>query len=1106
MIFRVPQVLLFTCLVFLTACASNTANQNAELESAPPFSLILEGGSIWKGSGSTPYTADIGIRGDRIVAIGGLAGQIAEQRIDVSGLDVVPGFIDIHSHAVRGNRDKSGLFTHPDAENYIRQGVTTVIGGPDGSSDVSISKLLSDLEDTPASINFGTFIGHNTVRKEVMGRADRAPTAAELDAMKLLVKTGMLDGAYGLSSGLKYIPGAYSETEEVIELARVAGEYDGIYISHMREEGLDLIKSVKETIRIGEEGGLPAQITHHKAMGPEMWGASAETLALVDAANVRGVDVTSDQYPYAASSTGISVLFPAWSLAGGRDQQLARFSDPETRARIKEGIVYNLIHDRGGNDPSRIAIANCDWDTSLNGKDFAEVLVERGQPVNMVAAAELALEIQTNGGCSGVFHAMSEEDVDRIMQHPRTMIASDGGIFVAGEGVPHPRNYGSFARVLAVYVRDRQVLTEAQAIYKMSKFPADRIGLSERGRIEVGAFADIAVMNLDTVQDHATFDQPHQLSSGVEHVVVNGVVVLNSGEMTGKRPGRSLRSQSHAVANSGLKQAIIRYDSIHHPVEGRFGMVVSQNALATQVGQDILAKGGNAVDAAVAVGFALAVTLPRAGNLGGSGFMLAHMAEEQKTYALDYRSAAPLAASVEKYSKASGGMDWDKLTFGPMAPAVPGTVAALYQSWQQFGSMPWADLLAPAQQLAADGIEVWPDLAHVLNMASAILNYYSAGSAYVKKDGQPWVAGDVLVQEDLAWSIGQIMQHGADAFYKGELGERIIKSFENNGGIISHEDLAAYRVRKRTPVQTSYRGKQVISMPPVSGGGVTLLQMLNMLEHFPVSEQGAGSAKNLHLLAEVMKRAAANRRSLLGDPDFVDVHVEGYISKELAKKMAADIDTGKAADVKTIKAEPVERYESRNTTQFSVMDRHGNAVSNTYTLGYSFGSGYVAEGTGILFDNQMRNFSYRSDSNHMNAMVPGKRMLSTMTPTIVLGEDGKVLLVTGTPGGGRIINVVLQVVVNVLDHDMNIAEATDQPRIHQGWRSQTLGIEKGMNPEVVGLLETMGHQVELKQTMGSTQSIMWRDGKFYGSADPRRPNALAIGLNKEPEIGRADLH
>ena len=544
MIDRASPVLLAVCFVFLASCTSVKETPGLDADTTPTFSLILEGGTVWTGAGDSPRVTDIGIRNDRIAAIGNLAGRSAKQRLSVAGLDVVPGFIDIHSHAVRSSRETSGIFQHPDAENYIRQGVTTVIGGPDGSSAHPVSVVLGDLEASPASINFGTFIGHNTVRKEVMGREDRAPAAEELEAMKALVRTAMLEGAYGLSSGLKYIPGAYADTEEVIELARVAGEYDGIYITHMREEGLDLIKSVRETIRIGEEGGLPAQITHHKAMGGEMWGKSAETLALVDAANARGVDVSSDQYPYTASSTGISVLFPAWSLAGTKETQLARLQDPEIRARMKESIVFNLIHDRGGNDPARVAIAECKWDPSLNGKNFAEVLRDRNQPVDIERAAELALELQENGGCSGVFHAMSEEDVERIMQHPRTMIASDGGIFVAGEGVPHPRNYGSFARVLAYYVRDKQVLSPAIAIHKMSMMPADRIGLKDRGRIEVDAIADIAVMDLNTVQDHATFPQPHQYSSGVEHVLVNGVVVLRNGEMTGKRPGRSLRAAS----------------------------------------------------------------------------------------------------------------------------------------------------------------------------------------------------------------------------------------------------------------------------------------------------------------------------------------------------------------------------------------------------------------------------------------------------------------------------------------------------------------------------------------------------------------------------------
>jgi gamma-glutamyltranspeptidase/glutathione hydrolase len=498
------------------------------------------------------------------------------------------------------------------------------------------------------------------------------------------------------------------------------------------------------------------------------------------------------------------------------------------------------------------------------------------------------------------------------------------------------------------------------------------------------------------------------------------------------------------------------------------------------------------------MGFTLAVTLPRAGNLGGSGFMLAHMAAEPGTVAFDYRSVAPLSASVEKFMRADGEMDMDKLTFGPMAPGVPGTVAALHKAWLRYGSTPWQELLKPAHKLASEGFEVGHDLANVLNMAAAIFKYYSSGSAYLKQDGQLWQAGDFLVQKDLAWSIEKIMQHGADAFYKGELADAIVKAFAQSGGIINHADLAAYRVKERVPVATDYRGKRVVSMPPVSGGGVTLLQMLNMLENFPLQEMGAGSAQSLHILAEVMKRAAANRRSLLGDPDFVKVHIDGYISKELAKDMAGKIDRNRAADVKTIAAEPVERYESRNTTHYSVMDKDGNAVSNTYTLGYSFGSGYVAEGTGILFDNQMRNFSYRSDNNHMNALAPGKRMLSTMSPTMVLGEDGRVLLVTGTPGGGRIINVLLQILVNVIDFDMNIAEATHQPRIHQGWRAQALGIETGMSPETIRLLQGMGHVVDMQQTMGSSQSIMWQNGTFYGAADPRRPNALALGLNRKP--------
>jgi dihydroorotase/N-acyl-D-amino-acid deacylase len=508
-----------------------------------PLDVVLAGGTVYDGCGSEGRVTDVGITGDRIAAVGDLSSREASLRLDVSGLAVTPGFIDIHSHAVRDSVETSGIFLWPDAENYIRQGVTTVIGGPDGSSWHPISELFSMLEKAPAAVNFGTFVGHNTLRAVVMGRADRAPSTAELQQMTALTGAAMEAGAFGLSSGLKYIPGAYSKTDEVIELARVAGAHGGIYITHMREEGVGLIDSVKETIRIGAEAGLPAQITHHKAMGARMWGKSNETLALVDAANARGLDISSDQYPYAASSTGIDVLFPAWSLAGDEQARLARLQDPAVRARIKAGIIDNIVNDRGGNDPARVAIASCGWNPALNGLNLSEILVQQGREATIENAAELVMEIEQNGGCSAVYHAMSEQDVVRIMQHPRTMIASDGGIHMPSSDRPHPRNYGSFARVLGKYVRQEGVLRFPEAIHKMTRMPADRIGLTDRGRIEPGAIADLAVLDPSTVIDRATFKDPHQFSEGVHHVFVNGEPVLLNASMTGSRPGRVLRSQ-----------------------------------------------------------------------------------------------------------------------------------------------------------------------------------------------------------------------------------------------------------------------------------------------------------------------------------------------------------------------------------------------------------------------------------------------------------------------------------------------------------------------------------------------------------------------------------
>lgn len=523
-------------ILVLTACTPDSG------PAPEPFDILLTGGVVYSGENAPGQIADVGISADRIVAVGDLSGRNGGLTLDVTGLAVVPGFVDIHSHAVRDDF-KDGIFRWPDAENLIRQGVTTVVGGPDGGSLLPITDTFDALEASPASVNFATFVGHGSVRELVVGEDDRPPTDEELDAMRVEVRKAMEAGAYGLSSGLIYPPGRFATTEEVIELAKVAAEYDGIYISHMREEGLELLKSVAETIRIGEEGGLPTQLTHHKVVGAPMWGKSAETLAMVDAAIERGVDVSIDQYPYTASSTSLTILFPGWSLAGGRDALLERMNDPETRARLREDIVYRIETDRGGDDPANVELASCPHDSSINGLNLAEVLELQEREVSHGNAAELLMDLVEAGNCAAVFHAIDEEDVKRILAHPVTMPSSDGGVEGPSERVPHPRNYGTFARVLARYVRELEVIPFHTAIHKMSRLPADRIGLSDRGRIVEGAIADLAVLDPETVVDRSEFGNPHQYAEGVHHVIVAGEPVLLDKDMTGARPGRVLRKR-----------------------------------------------------------------------------------------------------------------------------------------------------------------------------------------------------------------------------------------------------------------------------------------------------------------------------------------------------------------------------------------------------------------------------------------------------------------------------------------------------------------------------------------------------------------------------------
>ena len=531
----------------LSICLSLLAVAGCSGESpqdAEPLSIILIGGTVYSGDDTPPVVTDIGISGERITAVGDLRDRRAELTLDVSGLAVAPGFVDIHSHAVRDEAD-DGIFKWPDAENLIRQGVTTVVGGPDGSSPLPITATFEAIEANPTTVNFATLVGHGSIRGLVVGEEDRPPTAEELQRMRDEVANAMRAGAFGLSSGLIYPPGRFASTEEVIELAKVAAGYGGVYISHLRQEGLDILESVAEAIRIGEDGGLPAQLTHHKIVGAPMWGKSVDSIAMVDAANARGLDISIDQYPYTASSTDLTILFPGWSMDGGREALLARLADPEQRQSARREIVYRIETDRGGNDPANVVLADCQHDSTINGLNLSEVLRRRERTVSKENAAELLMELVEAGNCSAVFHAIDEQDVRRIMRHPVTMVASDGGVEAPSERVPHPRNYGTFARVLGHYSRELNVLPLATAIHKMSKLPADRIGLSDRGRLVAGAVADITVFDPAAIIDNATFENPHQYASGTRHVIVSGQPVLLDEKMTGARPGRILRSTEY---------------------------------------------------------------------------------------------------------------------------------------------------------------------------------------------------------------------------------------------------------------------------------------------------------------------------------------------------------------------------------------------------------------------------------------------------------------------------------------------------------------------------------------------------------------------------------
>ena len=548
------------------------------------------------------------------------------------------------------------------------------------------------------------------------------------------------------------------------------------------------------------------------------------------------------------------------------------------------------------------------------------------------------------------------------------------------------------------------------------------------------------------------------------------------------------------------QQSYIDYVSPFHPIESSSGMVVSQNDLSSQLGTEILNKGGNAVDAAVAVGFSLAITLPRAGNLGGGGFMLVYIKEKQEIYYIDYRSSSPLNANIKdlfntNLPKDYKKTDFDKSRFGHKASAIPGTVAGLLEAHRNFGKLSLKEILEPVIKQASEGIKVSYDLNKAIESTPQLFKDPESRKIYFD-NGKPLVRNSLMKRPDLAKTLSHISVNGHKGFYEGPTAKKIVEAMNANNGFMTLEDFKNYKVNSGSPISILYRGNVIFTAGPPSGGGVVLLTALKVLESYKFKKADSNSARTYHLIAEALRRGHNNRSHEIGDPNFYNVPIDSLLSKERIKTLQSSINFKKATPSSKVKPFSV-TSESRDTTHYSIIDSEGNAVSNTYTLGYSFGSGVTIPGTGILLNNQMNNFAYRYGDDSVegraaskgNRFIPGKRPMSTMAPSMVFNSEGSLTLITGSPGGSFIPAAILRVISGVIDFDLNIGEATMLSRIHKDWPYSGLDYETTLSSDIVKRLDTIGHKPEKQKTLGSTQSIHIINGVNYGYADLRRPGA-----------------
>lgn len=516
---RFIKFLLFFCLLPCIAMAQH-------------YDVIIRNGKIIDGAGNPWFYGDVGIVKNKIVAIGDLSKSKADKNIDATGLIVAPGFIDVHTH-IEGDEKKT-----PTADNFIYDGVTTVITGNCGSSEVNLAKYFKKLDSIRLSVNVASLIGHNDVRQAVLGEAAITPNAAQLKKMQDLVEQAMRDGAVGFSTGLIYTPGIYSKTDEVVALAKAAAKYKGVYTSHMRNESDKIFEAINEAINIGKQANMPVEISHFK-VGKPNWNRSNEMIAMIEKARSEGLDVTVDQYPYTASSSTLSILLPDWLLDGGRDSVLKRLNNPAIHQKAVNEMIADMTR-RQRDHFDYAFVAHCDGDTTLNGKNIEQINIIKGRSSTIPNEIETILDIIKIGGAAMVYHGMNEDDVQNIMRYPLTMIASDSGIRLFGSGVPHPRGYGTNARVLGYYVRQKKLIRLEDAVRKMTSLPAQKFKLTGRGLLKPGMFADVVVFDAATVSDQSTYEHPHAYSTGFKYVLVNGVLTVDNFKHNGNRNGAIL--------------------------------------------------------------------------------------------------------------------------------------------------------------------------------------------------------------------------------------------------------------------------------------------------------------------------------------------------------------------------------------------------------------------------------------------------------------------------------------------------------------------------------------------------------------------------------------